>query len=60
MIEDIMISHSALLEKLKAHRKKLEEKKPYGWEWECNGINAAILIAGICRVEAKQEGNDNG
>lgn len=53
MNEDIQISYSKLMERLKEHRKKLETEKPYGWEWEENGINAAILLAGLCRAEAR-------
>ena len=51
--DDITINYKSLITKLKNHRKKLESEKPYGWEWETNGINAAILIAGLCRVEEK-------
>ena len=57
-MEDIRISYEALMEKLKAHRRKLEAEKPYGWEWEENGINAAILMAGLCRAEANKEAHN--
>lgn len=50
---DVMISYNDLLARLRDIRKKLEAEKLYGWEFEVNGINAAILAEGTCRIEAR-------
>ena len=49
---DDLISYNALLEKLEERWKKIADQKAYGWEYELNGINTAILLAVVCRMEA--------
>lgn len=46
-----LIDADALKKRFAKRRDQIVEEHKYGWEWEYNGFNAAIIIAGCEAVE---------
>ena len=46
-----LIDADALKRRLIKRREEIASERRYGWEWEYNGLNCAILLTGLEAVE---------